>query len=255
MQVKEESANMREKTAALVVFSIILHFGQASAHTPKIQTPVLNLDNTQLTRMIINVGSHDDPPKPTDERTAVIAVEPLVSVANSIPSIPNRFIMTAAIADYYGITTFNHWLHSSSLLDANPETSAAYKNKGEKGAKMIVPVLPFSALLEGLSHLECWFIKTDMQHMDLPAIKSAGHLLRNCQWVYSEVQCEGFTYYEGSENDYDEHWLPYMKHMGFVPVGESPCKGPGETNALFKNVGIEITPAPTHTECPQCYDD
>lgn len=227
---------------------------EATSHPGRTHSAYLKLNYKDLRRMIINVGSHADPPVPTDEETAVIAVEPLPGVASNISHIPNRYVLTSAIADYYGITTLNHWMDSSSLLEANPATSGMYASKGEKGAKVLVPVLPFSALLDSLSLLECWFVKTDMQHMDLTAIKSAGHAIKRCHWIFSEVNCKGFTAYLGSENDYDEHWVPYMKEMGFEPSGPSPCLGgAGETNGFFENKNIKALPAPTHDECPKCY--
>lgn len=55
---------------------------------------------------------------------------------------------------------------------------------------------PMSALLDSLSELECYLLKTDMQQMDFTAVKSAGHLLKRCHYVVSEVFCSGLTYCE-----------------------------------------------------------
>jgi len=57
-------------------------------------------------------------------------------------------------------------------------------------------VQPMSALLDSLSELECYLLKTDMQQMDFTAVKSAGHLLKRCHYVVSEVFCSGLTYCE-----------------------------------------------------------
>ena len=71
----------------------------------------LDIDYTEgLTRFILNIGAHDTPPDVFNNDTIVVAVEPLPEVAARIPTMKNRYVLTAAVADYYGIATFHHWM-------------------------------------------------------------------------------------------------------------------------------------------------
>ena len=74
---------------------------QVIASKSLISNEPLNMDYAEgITRVIINVGSHDNPPMP-DNSTLVIAVEPLPEVAAKIPPAKNRYVLTAAIAGLY----------------------------------------------------------------------------------------------------------------------------------------------------------
>jgi len=156
----------------IATLAILICLGKHfTASKSLISNEVVNIHYAEgITRVIINVGSHDNPPMP-DNTTLVVAVEPLPEVAAKIPPAENRYVLTAAIAgvcsclhlktflsralyilrwtcygmllvpDYYGIATFHHWMDSSSLLETNPKHDATHKEKGLKGQKILVPVL------------------------------------------------------------------------------------------------------------------
>ena len=74
---------------------------QITASKSLISKEPLNIDYAEgITRVIINVGSYDNPPMP-DNTTLVVAVEPLPEVAARIPQAENRYVLTAAIAGLY----------------------------------------------------------------------------------------------------------------------------------------------------------
>lgn len=214
-------------------------------------------------RFILNIGSFYDPPTPFDNETIVVAVEARPESAAKIPVIPNRYVLTAAVSDGWGLATFNHFEDSSSLLEGNFLWKGhMFANKGRQGAKIMVPTLPLSALLNVLQYMDCWFLKVDTQGMDLNVIKSGRHHVKKCQYIMTEVYCNGHTPYKGAENDLDLHWMPFMTQMGFKPVNACACgpDGPNgeraqcESNIIWQNLGRVVEPVDDmKKKCPFCF--
>lgn len=215
-----------------------------------------------LGRLIINIGCDKDPPTPfltgnPPQRVGVVAIEARPDTSSALEDVADRWVLTTAIAPHFGLASFNHFRDSSSLLE--PRTDVAHwqaiKDKGKKGKAMIVPTIPMSYLLQSLSPQTFWFVKTDTQGMDLSVIKSAGDHLKQVHFVYSETWCNNYSTYLGAQNEFAQHWLPYMTYMGFLPVGgKGICDAMGvrEINILWRNQMTTMLP-PTKEECPKCF--
>lgn len=202
-------------------------------------------------RIVFNIGSNNDPPKPFDD-TLIVAVEPLPDVATKIEPVPNRLVMTAAVSDHFGVALFHHFDISSSLLQPQRATDH-WTAFGRQGERVLVPVVPLSALLDGFKDFECSVIKTDMQGMDFTAIKGAGAAISKCRYIFSETNCNGFSHYKDAVNDFSRDWLPHMTRHGFKPM--SFCGDfYGETNVMWKNTRFREPPVPT-SACPSCYGE
>ena len=207
---------------------------------------------TGPTHVVYNIGSNNDPPTPFND-TLIVAVEPLREVAAKIEYNPNRFVVTAAVSDHYGMATFNHFDVSSSLLEPqNP--SDGWTSNGRHGERVVVPLVPLSAVLDSFDEFECSLIKTDMQGMDFYAVKGAGNDIARCGYIFSETYCNNFTNYKGAENDFHKHWLPRMTRLGFKPL--TFCGDVvDEVNILWQNTRHKDNKPIPSAVCPGCYTD
>ena len=183
----------------------------------------------------------------------ILAVEPLREVAAGIAYVPNRFVLTAAIGDHYGIALFNHYAVSSSLLQPH-SSDAGWTSNGRQGETAVVPLLPMAAVLESVGEYECTLLKTDMQGMDFVGVLGAGTLLTRCRFVFAETYCNGFTSYKDARNDFQKDWLPHMTRLGFKPL--SFCGDYyGESNVFWENTKFSNNQPVPISVCPQCYDE
>jgi FkbM family methyltransferase len=204
------------------------------------------------TRMVLNIGSNNDPPMPFND-TMVVAVEPLREVAANIEYVPDRMVLTAAVSDHYGVALFNHYDVSSSLLQPH-DKNAGWKVNGRHGEPVMVPVVPLTAILDSLENFDCALIKTDMQGMDFFAVRGAANAVTRCEYIYAETYCNGFTNYANAQNDFDKDWMPHMKRLGFEAL--SFCGDwYGETNILWRNTKFSGSHPIPSALCPRCYGE
>lgn len=230
--------------------------------TPLINTPlVINELHPSAKRVIFNIGSFNDPPAPIDNDTVVIAVEANADTSSNIPVMPNRYVLTAAISDTWGLAILNHYADSSSLLKPNRNHTNPNHNlwtegwttKGGKGRKVIVPTMPLYAVMKLAPNLECWFLKLDTQGLDFRIARSAGRELLRCPYISAETYCNGFQTYTGAQNDFDNDWLPYMIPLGFSPVNTCEPGHMDERNIIWKNKNVAGLPLEeVKRRCPLC---
>jgi len=128
----------------------------------------------------------ETPPHPMDTETVVIAVEANPRTASGVPHVPNRYVLTAAMSDSWGITTYNDYDGSGSLLKhklqpLGPKSQGVDRqvdvNRVIRVSPIVVPTLPLSAVLQLGQGLDCFFLKIDAQGMDYRIAKSAGQAL------------------------------------------------------------------------------
>ena len=200
-----------------------------------------------IKRVIINVGSNRQPPDPTAEDLAVIAVEPMLNTAINIPSHQRRYVITAAISNTVGFANFFTYMYngeSSSLSEVKeedkqkPEAWWARDDHREKDYPpvMFVPVLTLRLLLEAIHpDLDIVLLKTDMQGYDFTAVSAAGDALLRVKQLYSEVNCHGFAYNPSAPlNDFDAVWAKYMEQKGYILDRSVMCPDIStESNALW----------------------
>ena len=216
-------------------------------------------------RVIINIGSSKDPPAPPDERTAVIAVEPIPATALAIPRHPLTFVIVAAISNASGFANFFTYNRNgeSSTLAQLPEavTSSTHSSKwwaqdnvrpADVPPVLFVPVLTLAQLLGAIPpRVRVAFLKTDMQGYDFTAVAAAGRALRRAEVVQAEVLCHMGAEAGGADaaptnfafnpnaprNGFDEDWAAHMEALGYA-LRESPCRGwPTEGDAVWEQAG------------------
>lgn len=154
---RQEASGSRQATAtrlwvALALLASVL--GHSSGDRQR--GPILLGDAEGLTRLIINIGSYHNPPKPwtsAEHRTGVLAIEARTDAAIKIEQLKDRWVLTAAVASHFGVAPFWHHEDSSSLLQ--PSTNLTHwnqiKDKGLKGSKVLVPTVPLSYIIEHVS--------------------------------------------------------------------------------------------------------
>ena len=214
----------------------------APAAAPRLALP------EQITSVIVNIGSNDDPPRPPkgDPSVAVIAVEPIPDAAARIKPHPRLFVIRAAVAPgpahFAVLHTRNGGGVSSSL--ARPSSRNAQKpwSKNTQG-DVYVPVLPLRALLDAIPpHVNITHLVTDMQGFDYAALSDAGRAIRRVPDIVSEVYV-GTSTYAGVANDLNRDWKPWAQRMGysverqgsgFVDDGGRSAK---EVNMRFVRIG------------------
>jgi hypothetical protein len=175
--------------------------------------PIIFKLPSAVKRVIINVGSNKDPPRPDvggAEDLAVIAVEPVLKTAAAIPPHPRLYVITAAVSDATGFAnffTYNDNGVSSSLSevpDSAKEKGGGYNrvwaNDSRRGIGYppvaFVPVLTMRQLLDAVpDDVAISMLKTDMQGFDFAAVSPAGAALRRIDQIYAEVNCNGFANY------------------------------------------------------------
>jgi hypothetical protein len=232
--------------------------GMGEQMQPQLPALARELNLTTAKRVIYNVGCYRDPPSPIDADTIVIAVEANPNTASNVPHVPNRFVLTAAMSDAWGVAMYNDYEGSGSLLKPNfnheskeaREWTERWTQHGNQGRKVAVPTLPLSAVMQLGQGLDCWFMKIDAQGMDYRIAKSGGQELTRCPYLLAETYCNGFQTYAAAENDFDKHWLPMMTSLGFKPL--SNCSA-GEINILWQNTKMQVMDlAEVSRLCPVC---
>lgn len=189
--------------------------------------------------VIINVGSNIDPPLPPKNNKSIIvlAVEPILATAAMIPHDPRMFVLTCAIA---GLpvrlqTMFNYGGNgvSSSLskfIDQNTSATMGgsnWKSIGYKQYRQFVAVVTLEMLLNSIpANVDIVWLKTDMQGYDFQAIQSAGDTLRRrVHRLTTETYVRGTPGYEGSQNDLEKDWIPYMRNLGYALQNSDKMNG------------------------------
>ena len=211
----------------------------------------------EVKRVIINVGSWLDPPKPFADDVATIAVEPNLNTAYNVRhehGHQRMWVVTAAVSDRSGFAnfyTYNTHGASSSLAamseknkhNSNLPMGGAWAQDGRREGNYppiaFVPVLTLTQLIEAVPpNVTIIGLKTDLQGYDFVAISSAGPALQRVEQIFCEINCHGFTYNpDAPQNDYDVVWKDFMPSIGFTLDPTYSCgSAPAETNArFFKN--------------------
>jgi len=168
-------------------------------------------------RVILNIGSHVTPIRPPDDgSTIVIAFEPVVGCR--IKPRPRLYVVHAAVAADTSLSTMGVYhanQGSSSLSPAYGSMDFAHQVQ----PSIIVPVLPMRTVIASIPvESEIWLLKTDMQGWDYAALVGAGELLRRVHYIRSECWLANTRPYNGPENDFCLHVLPYLTSQGFELV-------------------------------------
>jgi FkbM family methyltransferase len=172
-----------------------------------------------------------------DPDVSIVAIEPLWEPWESWPDEPRVIGVPVAISLERKMLEFNVNSNedTSSLLDTIPG------NKFEVTMKTVevrqVPGVRLEDVLERIPpDLPIVFLKTDIQGMDLAALKSASEHLRRVKRVQTEII--NLELYEkdrpeamGTEQEFHD----YMKSMGFSLVREVPTPERWWVDAFYEN--------------------
>jgi hypothetical protein len=144
--------------------------------------------------VIINIGSFRDPPIPPNDETFVLAVEPILRTAASIPPMKNRYVITAALSATRGFSQMQ-------FLNGGMSSSLS-KPLGDFGSELpegqqpfaLVPVLTLADLLRAVPRdVDIVEVIIDAQGHDLAIVKSAGEDIKRVKKLIAEVYCNGLV--------------------------------------------------------------
>jgi FkbM family methyltransferase len=213
----------------------------------------------EVKRVIINVGSWLDPPKPFADDVATIAVEPNLNTAYNVRhehGHKRMWVVTAAVADRAGFANFytynTHGVSSSlaAMSEANKNNPSLpmgggwaqdYRREQNYPPIAFVPVLTLTQLINAVPpNITIIGLKTDLQGYDFVAISSAGPALQRVEQIFCEINCHGFAYNpDAPQNDYDMVWKDFMPSINFELDTKYRCGSePAETNARFFKKGF-----------------
>lgn len=155
----------------------------------------------------------------------VVAIEPMSERWDSWPKDPRVIGVPVAISLERGTLDFNvNVSHgTSSLLKTMPGT--AFSDEVMKTVEVRrVPAVRLEDVLERIPpDLKIWFLKTDIQGLDLQALKSAGEHLRRVRRVRVEIINAELYEKSGPESmSTEQEFHDYMKSMGFSVEREMP---------------------------------
>ena len=216
-----------------------------------------------IRRVIVNVGANRNPPTPRDSETAVIAVEPVLNTAKTIPPHPRVFVIVAAISNASGfapIFTYNEFGESSTLASADG-TGVYWSDPKYRETDYppiaFVPVLTLEQLLRAVPlHITIALLKTDMQGYDFMATSVCPlPQLRRVEQIFHEANCNGFAGMNPNapRNDFDGQWVPFMEEKAGFLLTINECAMLGndrEANALWTRDDLTSVPEPWWWENP-----
>jgi len=169
---------------------------------------------------------------------AIIAIEPMFEHWETWPKNPRLIGVPAAISLERGMLEFNanEADGTNSLLETKPGTRFA-DNVMRTVEVRSVPSVRLEDVLERIPRdLPIDFLKTDIQGMDLQALKSAGAQLQRVKRVQTEIINSALYEKSGPESmSTEQEFLDYMKSMGFSLVGESPTPNREWLDAFYAN--------------------
>lgn len=126
-------------------------------------------------RVIVNLGCFEDPPIPF-KSTAVIAFEARYDAAATIPAVPNRHVVSAAVGTTFDIVPISQYGPTSSMLRPQQPNITKHSRKfrrwlrtlwkngknSSRGRVMLVPLIPISFILQRIlqNYVTIWFLKT-----------------------------------------------------------------------------------------------
>lgn len=185
--------------------------------------------------VILNIGSHDDPPESSRDDIVVIAVEPDVRTINKFISrvgTKNRlYVIPCALSSETGFFTmfkYNNGESTSLAQTTNEDLWNLRSMKNEEGEvagePFHVPVLTLKMLLDAIPpEIDIIHIKVDAQGFDLSIISSASHSLNRVLSFCTEIAIFGKASYADVKNDIILHWLPWWKQAGqqFEPLTQA----------------------------------
>ena len=187
-------------------------------------SPSLTLPE-RVRRVILEVGSNDDPIVAVGDDALTIAFEPLMDVVARTRPHPNlRMVPAAVTADgEAGLRAFHFYNDCgwSSSLGTPARRGQSWNNAPARGdgTVALVPALGLGDVLDSLGSVDVALIKTDMQGADFGAVTSAGARVRRVAWLLTELWVDNVRTYAGFDNDLCRDWLPHMAAHGFSLVG------------------------------------
>jgi FkbM family methyltransferase len=179
----------------------------------------------------------------------VIAVEPLVDVATSIPKLPNITVVNKILTSKKNISDqgkVSFFRSKSSELSSrhrlNPQINEVLWREHLTGMQdyevLELPAITLQDLIRehGLGHID--FIKIDAQGDDLEILLSAGDQLEKIMSCVLEFPySEEAALYEDEPTVLDG--ITKMQEIDFLPLRICP-NGAGEANVFFLNKKFEI---------------
>lgn len=169
---------------------------------------------------------------------AIIAIEPMSEHWNTWPKNPRVIGVPVAISLQRGMLEFNVNAAdgTNSLLETRPGSLLADSAMRTVETRR-VPGVRLEDVLERIPRdLPIDFLKTDIQGMDLQALKSAGPHLRRVKRVQTEII--NAALYEKADPESmssEQEFHDYMKSMGFSLVGETPTPNRAWLDAFYVN--------------------
>jgi len=171
--------------------------------------------------VVLNFGSSFNPidPPVDDDTVSAIAFEPLIDVCGKIERKERLHLVCAAVSDRTGMAVmhrYNRGGMSSSLREVSFQAHWNNDVSRGDGAKEVVPTLSCTDVLNAIPQdITIWYLKTDMQGHDLQSLKSAGEEIRRIHYIKTEVMFKNLKSFEGADNDFCRHWVPYMTYLGY----------------------------------------
>jgi len=183
-------------------------------------TQSLNLLPKSVRFLYLNIGANVNPifPPLLNHSIAAVAFEPIVHSA--IPKKANLYVVPAAVGAVGGLGMMG--VYNNNLFQSSSLSLPASKQPWNKHSHppVIVPIIGMGDVLESVPEsTEIWYLKTDMQGHDFPALSGASTAqLRRVHYMLVETFLDKRSAYAGVNNQFCEHLLPHMLAAGFVPI-------------------------------------
>ena len=213
------------------------------------------IENPQVTKLMINIGSNVDPVVAHSAHKDVVSVamEPVVPHLIRAYTYPRLLIVPAAVSARDGTATMHlygrseRFVGSSSSLSkpavsmpgvvamgqadngtagfaAETRHALASKKLMARSSTRTVPLISMRAVLAAIPPtMKLLYLKTDMQGHDFEAISSVGANLTRAQYVKNEVDFPAWPWQPGKfkqsaadvRNDFCLDHWPHMTRLGF----------------------------------------
>ena len=183
--------------------------------------------NATFSSMFIDIGANLDVIRPpqSNQSVAVLAFEPVryIDLKKSVKHETRLHVSPAAVSNEDGeaeMSVYHKYGVASSLgkpVDKQRlQHSRTTDISGQRVARIKVPVLSMQTVLSAVpARIEVWFLKTDMQGYDFKAIKGGGNFLQRVQYMKTECQINREQTYQGVDNDFCDHFWPFLTNQGF----------------------------------------
>ena len=173
-----------------------------------------------------------------DPDLAVVAIEPVAEHWKTWPNDPRVIGVPVAISLERGVLelNMNESDGTNSLLKTQP--GSLFENSGQRTVEVRrVPAVLLEDVLERIpAHISVEFLKTDIQGLDLQALKSAGDQILRVKRIQTEIMNTALYEKTGSESmSSEQEFQDYLGGRGFTLVGEKVTPNREWLDAFYAN--------------------